>query len=41
MQFLAGTDEQYDFGKKVFGKAYLSEYYLDTWFTRSVRHGGW
>lgn len=41
MQFLAGTDEQYDFCKKAFGKAYLREYYLDTWFTRSVRHGGW
>lgn len=41
MQFFGATDEQYNFCKKAFGKAYLTEYFLDTWFNRSVRHGGW
>ena len=41
LQFLAGTDKEYQFCKKVFGKMYLSEFYIDTWFTREVKHGGW
>ncbi|KAM0273512.1 hypothetical protein ACHAQH_008308 [Verticillium albo-atrum] len=41
LQFLAGTDEHYQFGKKAFGKTYLSEFFMDTWFTREVKHGGW
>ncbi|KAK1765369.1 hypothetical protein QBC33DRAFT_612652 [Phialemonium atrogriseum] len=41
LQFLAGTDEEYQFCKKAFGKMYLSEFYMDTWFTREVKHGGW
>ncbi|RTE75382.1 hypothetical protein BHE90_010155 [Fusarium euwallaceae] len=41
LQFLAGTDEHYQFGKKAFGKTYLGEFYMDTWFTREVKHGGW
>lgn len=41
LQFLAGTDEQYQFCKGAFDKPYLGEFYMDTWFTREVNHGGW
>ena len=41
LQFLAGTDEEFQFCKEMFGKTYLGEFYMDTWFTREVKHGGW
>ncbi|POR34197.1 Uncharacterized protein TPAR_05618 [Tolypocladium paradoxum] len=41
LQFLAGTDELYLFCKKAFGQQYLREYFMDTWFNREVKHGGW
>ncbi len=41
LQFLAGTDEQYLFCKRMYGREYLREYYMDVWFTREVKHGGW
>lgn len=41
LQFFAGTDELYLFCKKAYNQQYLSEFYMDTWFTREVKHGGW
>lgn len=41
LHFLAATDEQYQFCKGAFVKTYLNEFYMDTWFTREVKHGGW
>ncbi|KAF2193626.1 kinase-like protein [Zopfia rhizophila CBS 207.26] len=38
--FLSGTDELYDCCKRIFEKQYYSEYFMDEWFTREVRHGG-
>jgi aminoglycoside phosphotransferase len=38
--FLSGTEELWVCGKEIFENSYPSEFLMDTWFTRDVRHGG-
>lgn len=38
--FVSGTDELYICCKRIFEKQYHAEYFMDEWFTREVRHGG-
>jgi aminoglycoside phosphotransferase (APT) family kinase protein len=40
LSFLSATDEQYLCCKEMFGQPYHSEFLMDSWFTREVRHGG-
>jgi serine/threonine protein kinase len=40
LSFMSATDEDYLCCKEIFGQEYHMEYFMDLWFTREVRHGG-
>ena len=40
LSFLSGTDEHYLCCKEIFERQYHDEFFIDTWFTREVKHGG-
>lgn len=41
IHFVAGTEEHYLLFREAFSEPYMSEYCMDLWFTREVKHGGW
>lgn len=40
LSFMSDTDEDYLCCKEIFGQGYYTEYLMDLWFTREVKHGG-